>query len=209
MALNAETISMCYHEAAHTICGLYNFMDVYHIYVMSDKYNQGNTLYEVYNPDNIKNKLLAKILLIYEVQTLYAGLVGERIYYKDISGSDDFPMHLRIGCSRDIRDAASIIHRYDLAKPGKQRYLFKKQVQSDTHNILVHYWRDIKLISHALFKFKELKAGKLKFILTNKSVNKDFWRARFKEIKTLYDGKIELDEKYLKEVLLQNSVVII
>lgn len=208
MARDYELIAMSWHEAAHTICGLLNFLKVYHVYVMSDKYEHGNTKYEIYDPINISNKLLAKILIIYEVQTLYAGLVGEKLYYKEICGSDVFPMHLRIGSSNDIQDAAKLIDKHNLANPGKPRFLFKKQIQNDTRNLLINYWDDIKLISHILYKFKELKYDDLKYFLTRKSTNKDFWRTRFKEIKTIYDERVELDEKYLKVVLLQNNIII-
>lgn len=203
-----ELIAMCWHEAAHTICGLYNFMRVYHVSVMSEKYEHGNTLYEVYDPDNIDNKLLAKILLIYEVQTLYAGMVGEKLYYQDICGSDKFPMHLRIGSSDDIQDAAKLIHKYNLAEPGKARFLFKKQVQNDTGDILIEYWEDIKLISHMLYRHKELNEGELKHFLTRYSDKKDFWKSRFKSIKNIYDNMEDLDEKYLKEILVKNSIII-
>lgn len=203
-----ELIAMAWHEAAHTICGLFNFMRVYNVCVMSEKYEHGNTLYEVYDPDNIDNKLLAKILLIYEVQTLYAGLVGEKLYYKEICGSDNFPMHLRIGSSDDIQAAAKLIDKHNLANPGKSRYLFKKQIQNDTANILIEYWDDIKLISHMLYKYKELKEDELKYFLTRRSENNEFWKSRFKSIKTIYNDNCDLDEKYLKEILVQNSIVI-
>jgi len=202
-----ELIAMSWHEAAHTICGLYNFTKIYNVHVMSDKHTNGNTLYEICDPDNIENKLLAKILLIFEVQTLYAGLVGEKLYYKEICGSDNFPMHLRIGSSNDIQDAARIIHKYNLANPGKARFLFKKQVQNDTKNILTEYWDDIRLVAHVLYKNKELEYDELKYFLTRKSINKEFWRDRFKYIKLIYGGN-ELDEKYLKDIILQNSVII-
>jgi hypothetical protein len=204
-----ELIAMSWHEAAHVICGLHNFMRIYDVCVISEKYDHGNTSYEIYNPDNITNKLLAKILLIFEVQTLYAGLVGEKLYYQEICGSDNFPMHLRIGSSDDIRDAAKLISTHKLALPGKARFLFKKQIQNDTHNILINYWEDIKLISHMLYKHKELNEGDLKHFLTRYSDNKDFWRSRFKAIKTIYSNITDLDEKYLKEIIVQNSIIII
>lgn len=207
-AQDYELIAMAWHEAAHTICGLFNFLHVYHVYVMSDKYEHGNTLYEIHDPGNISNKLLAKILLIYEVQTIYAGLVGEKMYYKEICGSEAFPMHLRIGSSNDMQDAAKLIHKYNLAEAGKSRYLFKKQVQKECENILEDYWEDVKLIAHSLYKHKELKYDELKYFLTRRSENKEFWRTRLREIKSIY-GKPEFDEKHLKDVLVQNSIVII
>lgn len=207
-ALEYQAVAMTWHEAAHTICGLYNFMHVYFVCIMSNKHEDGNTLYEIYDTDSINNKMLAKILHIYEVQTLYAGLVGEKIYYKDICGSDKFPMHLRIGSSDDIKTAAKIIAKNNLAEPGRNRFIFKKQIQNDTRNILLHYWSDIKLISHVLYRYKELEEDELKYYLTRKSDNKEFWKDRFKDIKFIYNSDV-LEEKSLKELIVQNSVIIL
>lgn len=204
-----ELIAMAWHEAAHTICGLFNFLHVYHVCVMSDKYEHGNALYEIPDPATINNKLLAKIVLIYEVQTLYAGLVGEKMYYKEICGSEAFPMHLRIGSSDDIQEAAKLIHKYNLANPGKSRYLFKKQVQKECENILQSYWQDVRLIAHSLYKHTELNHDELKYFLTRRSENKEFWKPRLKDIKSMYSTKSDFDEKFLKDILVQNSVVIL
>lgn len=204
-----ELIAASWHEAAHTICGLYNFLYIIKVYVSSDKYEHGNTLYEMYDPSKFKNKLLIKILIIFEIQTLYAGLIGEKMYYKEICGSDKFPMHLRIGSSSDINSASSLINKYNLAESGKDRFLFKKQIQNDTRNILINYWEDVKLIAHFLYRNKELKYDELKYCLTRYSTNKDFWKVRFKEIKRIYDERLEIDEKYLKEILFQNYNLVV
>ena len=203
-----QLTAACWHESAHTICGLHNFMKVYRVHVRSNEEEHGRTHYELYDSEVISNKLLLKILLIYEVQTLYAGLVGERMYYKDICGSDAFPMHLRIGSSDDIKHAALIISKYNLAVPGKNRSLFKKQIQRDVKDILMHYWSDVRLIAHCLYKFKDLNFKDLRFYLTHKSDNQEFWKQRFKDIKTLYANNMKLDEKYLKDVLLCNAVFV-
>jgi hypothetical protein len=203
-----EKIAMCWHEAGHTICGLFNFLKVYHVNVLSSKYIDGNTSYEIHDSDTITNKLLAKILIIYEVQTLYAGLVGEKMYYEDICGSNVFPMTLRIGSSDDIRDAARLIDRYNLADPGKSRFWFKKQVQNDAKKILSNYWDDVQLVAHALYKSTDLDFNELRYLLTRKSVNKDFWRPHLKELKDMYADNTLLDEKYLKDVLMKNNVII-
>ena len=207
MAHDYEVIAMAFHESAHCICALFNFILIHDVHVMSDKHQHGNTAYETHNLNEIESKILSKILLIYEIQTLYAGLVGEKIYYKEICGSDKFPMHLRIGCSNDIQSAAKLIHTYDLASPGKPRLLFKKQIQNDTKNILLNYWSDIRLISHMLYKFKELNLDDIKYFLSYKSNNKEFWKNRLKEIKNIY-SKDDINEKELKDILLQNSVII-
>lgn len=207
-AFEYSAISMAYHEASHVICGLANFMKVSSVYIMSDKHDHGNTFYELYDQDTINDKMLSKVIVIFEVQTLYAGLIGEKIYYKDICGLDKFPMHLRIGSSNDIQEASKIINKYNLANPGKPRNLFKKQIHSDTKSILCTYWDDIKLVSHALYKHKKLDHKDVKYILTRKSYNKEFWKNRFKIIKSIYEEK-DIDEKLVKNIILSNQVVII
>lgn len=197
---------MAYHEASHTICAFHNFMCVDRVYIMSDKVHHGKTLYELLDFTNVKSKVLAKILIIFEVQTYYAGLVGEKIYYKDICGSDKFPMNLRIGSSFDIKSSYNLINKNNLAEPGKSRLLFKKQVQNDTRAILLEYWEDVKLIAHLLYKHKELNFDNLKYYLTRNSVNKKFWKERFKCIKLLLNQNIE--EKDIKEIITNNSVII-
>lgn len=207
-ALDYQRVAMTYHEAAHTICGLHNFMRVYHVCAMSDKHEDGKTLYEIYDTDYVSNRILIKILLLYEVQTLYAGLVGEKIYYKDICGSDKFPMHLRIGSSSDINEASKLISKNNLSEPGPSRFWFKKQLQNDINSLLVTYWDDVKLIAHTLYKHKELNFDELKYFLTRKSINKDFWKSRFKDIACIYSSSI-IEEKSLKDLLVKNSVIIL
>lgn len=209
MAHDYELIAMSYHEASHTICGLFNFIHMYRVYVMSEKYSEGNALYESYDPWQVKDKILSKILCIFEIQTLYAGLVGEKIYYKEICGSDHFPMHLRIGSSTDMRQASKLINKQKLTPAGKNRVIFKRQIQNDVKNLLSDHWQDVKLIAHVLYKYKELNADEIKFFLTRKSCNKEFWKTRLKEIALIYNNKQNIEETRLKEVLLQNSVVIL
>lgn len=200
---------MCWHEASHTICGLLNFIKVIKVYIKSDKFDQGNTVYESYEPHLCEDKILSKIVLIFEIQTLYAGLIGEKIYYKEICGSDTFPMNLRIGSSGDINTASSLIEKYNLALAGNPRFLLKKQIQNDTKNILLEYWEDVRLISHLLYKYKELNHSELKRFLTKKSTNKELWRKKFRDISIIYNDKKNIEEGQIKEILLKNSVVII
>lgn len=201
-------IAMCYHEASHSICALLNYINVESIYVMSEKNDHGKTSYEAYDPAKIESKYLAKILIMNEVQTIYAGTIGERIYYKEICGSDNFPMHLREGSSEDVSDAAALIHKNNLAEPGKLRFLFKKQLQLSAQNLLLQYWSDVRLLSHALYRHIELNGQELRQLLSRKSENKDFWRTRFKELKTIYAESKEIDERELKDILLHNKIVI-
>src|SRR5258708_18432696 len=128
-----ETIACVWHESAHTICGLFNYIKITSVSINANinENNEGTTDYLLFNTCNITDKVLLKIILIQELQTLYGGLMGERIYYKDICGSDKFPMHLRIGSSIDIAFAADLIRKNNLSNPGKHTYLLKKQIQYD------------------------------------------------------------------------------
>ena len=208
METDYELIAMTYHEASHAICALFNYMKIYQVYVMCSKYDDGHALYEIYDSQTIESKILSKILLIFEIQTLYAGVVGEKIYYKNICGSDAFPINLRIGSSDDISTAAQIISKNNLAEAGKPRLIFKKEIQNDTKKILLEYWDDVRLIAHMLYKQKELSFEDIKFCLTKKSKNSDFWKYRFKAIKSIYDKK-HLSEANLKNIILENSIIVI
>lgn len=207
-AFEYSAISMAYHEASHAVCGLHNFIQVKAVHIMTEKQDSGNTVYETIDPDTVEDQLLVKISILYEVQMLYAGLVGEKIYYKDICGSDKFPMHLRIGSSDDITAAGKLISKYNLANSGKSRSLLKKQVQSDVSKVLKNYWDDVKLVSHALYKNKKLDHKELKFILTKKSNNKEFWKSRFKMITALYAPK-NVDDRLFRGIYLSNQIIII
>lgn len=201
-------ISVAYHEASHTICALHNFCLVKRTFIRL-KECVGNTIYETYDVENTDNKFLIKILNILDVQVLYAGLLGEKIYYKDICGSDKFPMNLRIGSWHDIKTASKTIIKYNLASPGKSRFLFKKQIQNDTRQILTQYWDDVKLIAHLLYKHKELNLNNLKYYLTRNSINKKFWKEKFKQINIILNDSNKIDDKTLKEIILNNAIFII
>lgn len=201
MGQDYAKIAMCWHEASHTICGLINYINILQVYIISHKYDHGKTSYEMYDCSEIKDKNLARTILLHEIQTLYAGLIGEKLYYKEICGSDNFPMHLRIGSSNDIRDAAKLIAKYKLSEPGASRYQFKKQIQNDVKKIIEDYWSDIKLISHILYRYDELNHDELKYFLTRRSVNKEFWTIKFKDIKKIYKEEKEFEENILKKLL--------
>ncbi len=204
---NYFRIAITYHEASHAICGLFNFLRMYHIYVMRKE--EGNALYETYDLDLIEDELLVKIIAIYEVQTLYAGLIGEQIYYKEICGSDKFPMHLKSGSSSDMQKASKLIKKYNLALPGKARSIFRSQIKNDANVLLQEYWEDIKLLAHALYQYQEMKLEDIKYVLTRRSDNKEFWKNRFKEINHIYSERKNLKESEIKDILLQNSVIIL
>lgn len=193
-----QLIATSWHEASHTICALFNFIRVEHVCVdPSDKEELGTMQYEMFDA-RVKNKQLAKLLIICEVQLLYAGLVGERLYYQEICGSEKFPMHLRIGSSNDIQAAAELISRHNLSPSGKERFAFKRKVQKDVEKVLINQWDDLRILAHSLYRSKQLSYQELKSLLTRKSTSKNFWQARFKHIEFLSKEDTAIEEKYLK-----------
>ena len=92
-----DLIAMCFHESGHVVSGLYNYIYVFNAKVMTPKSMDGNTEYYFYESDEVENEELKKIILVFELQSLYGGLIAEKMYYKDICGSSKFPMHLSIG----------------------------------------------------------------------------------------------------------------
>lgn len=183
-----ELIAQSYHESGHTVCALISYMKVFSVAVMNDRDNgDGKTEYAFTDPAALTDKRLIEVQLYFELETAYAGLLAEKIYYKDICGSEQFPLHLKKGSSGDIADAHNLIKKYKLASPGIARTQFKKKIQKDTHILLLENWSDIKLVAHFLHKRKKLQFDDLKFILTRKSENKESWKERFRVIKMLND----------------------
>lgn len=201
-----EQIAMSFHEAGHTIVSLHNYMLVYNVNIMTPKNMIGNTDYYIYFDSDSKDEELIKILAILELQSTYAGLVAEKMYYKDICGSDKFPMHLRIGSSTDIEMASKIITKNKLVKSGRPTYLFKKQVQQDVEQLLIDHWDGVRSVAHSLYKKKKLTHDELKYLLTRKTEHKDFWKNKFKQIKFIHNEKIIPLECDVKDILLENAI---
>ena len=190
-----ELIAQAHHEAGHTICALYNLMKITSVVVMNNRENgDGKTEYLFTDPDLLLNENIIQLQLEFELQVSYAGLLAEKIYYKDICGSDKFPMHLKKGSSGDIKEASNLINKYKIAPAGNARTQLKKQVQKDTNLILQEHWSDVKLVAHSLYRKKRLNFDDLKFILTRKSEFSDFWKERFKHIKSINDKNISEDD---------------
>lgn len=195
-------IAMAYHEAGHTIVALYNYLLVHSVSVMSVKREEGDTIFYIYS-DRIDDKQLSKILLHMEVQVLYAGLIAEKKYYKDICGSSKFPMHLKIGSYLDTSLASSIIRKNKLANPGKETTLLKKRMQANAEAIIIEHWDSVKLIAHSLYKKKRLNFHQLKSLLTRKSNNNIFWKEKFKNIIFIHNKKFPTEES-VKAILNKN-----
>lgn len=201
-----ELIAMSYHEAGHVVCALLNYLCVVNTNVMTPKRREGNTEFYIYGNDEVEDEELRKMLLIFELQAVYAGLISEKMYYKDICGSSKFPMHLRIGSSYDNASASKIIRNNNLAEPGKKTFLFKKQVQYDVERLLSEHWNAVKVIAHYLYKKKRLTFDELKFVLTRRTENKDFWKERFKKIKFIHNEKNPSAEVIVKDLVLEDTI---
>lgn len=201
-----ELIAMAYHESGHAICALGNFLYVSSVSVMTPKNNMGYTNWYIYDVDSIKDEELRKVLFISEVQALYAGLIAEKMYYKDICGSDEFPMHLRAGSSEDTLMASSIIRKASLAKSGRQTHLFKKQMKYDVEQFLKEHWDAVKIIAHALYRKTRLSHDELKYLLTRKTEHRDFWKDKFKKLKIVHNDKVAPPEETVKDILLENAI---
>lgn len=199
-----ELIALTYHEAGHCLFGLLNHIKITIVAVNSETNSSedlGYTQYEIAELEHRDAGVLNRLLMA-EIGINYAGLAAECIYYKDICGSDKLPMMLKGGCSEDIKTAASLIKKFELAAPGKKRYAFKQKMLRDCKFLLEEHWEAVKLIAHSLYKHKKLTFSDLKNILTKKSSDREFWKTRFKEINLLFDFPTQLDAKTIRSILI-------
>ena len=201
-AFDYERIAMAQHEASHAVCALYNFLQVYDVRVMTPNHSEGNADFYIYSSDNEE---ISNIFNIFELQAIYAGLIGEKIYYKDISGSSKFPMHLRIGSSVDIALASKLIRKNNLATPGKNTMSLKKRLHKEVEEILIEHWDAVKAVAHALYKKNRLSFKDLKFILTRRTNHQEFWKDRFNKINLLYKKPL-YDIEVLK-IISKNTII--
>lgn len=195
VALTHDYISTSHHEAGHTVYALLHFMEIYSVLVFQNKKNkrvEGWTHY--YSPefDKIEDAELKLERINAEVGLSYAGLVAEKRQYKLHSGSDKFLSCLDGSC-KDRKEAAELIRKNDLAPAGRQRTNYKKRMIRKVERELQEHWEAVTLVAHALFRKKRLNYSNLKSLLTTKTENKEFWRARFKAISRYYDNEDEFD----------------
>lgn len=205
-SLDYLMIAAAHHESAHTLIYLYNLIKVFNVSISSDremiKFTGGLAEYLlILDYDCIEDIDLRNKLLTSELMGLYSGLLGEKAYYHDICGSQRFPTHLSAGASGDIMEASNLIRKYDLASPGKNTTILKKQIEKKVKSVLLEYWADVKIIAHALYKYKSLSFEDLKNLLCKKNKNKVFWKTRFKDIDILHHDTIQLSEKDIKKKL--------
>lgn len=201
LSQNHSMISTCYHEAGHAVCGLLMFMKIPSVSVEKARRISGETNYEIMNDENINDLDLLHFFNISEININYAGMVAEKILYKDITGSKVFPKVLKEGSELDISRAAEIIKKINLAPPGEKRYQYKKKIMRNLDNLLLSHWDTIKLVSHALFERKKLSHDDLKDLLTKKNIHKEFWKKQFKYIKMFVDQNKSLDSRDIKVIL--------
>ena len=191
-----ETLSTAYHECGHAVYGLLHFMMVEGIVLFEDKKTKrifGYTDYSSKILSSIESEELLNDRLHAEIGVLYAGLVVDKIFFKQISGSDKYPMFLKEGASNDISVASGLFIKYNLMMPGKERYRHKQKIIKNVKHDLLLYWDDVMLLSHAVFKKKKLNYSEIYNILCVKSNNKKFWKEQYKKINKLYNSSKEDD----------------
>lgn len=192
-------IATSYHESAHAIVGLANLLMVNKVVVVDSQ--EGDTNYFIYHADEAEDENLKKILVMSEIKTIYAGLVGEKMYYKDICGSGKFPMHLKNGSSIDTKIASKLIRKYELANAGKSTFKLKQDIRQEVEEFLVNHWEAVKIVAHALYRKKKLSFMELKYLLTRIPEDKNFWKDKFKTIKIIYDEKNDLSTKVVRNLI--------
>jgi hypothetical protein len=195
-----ERIFMCYHESSHILISIINFFKVFSANVMTENDKEGSTNFYNYIYEDFDDLELRNHLINCEIQILFAGLIGEKIHYKDICGSEKFSLYLRLGSSSDLKTISNLIKKYNLAIAGKNRKKFKNNLISETNILLETYWKDVKLLSHALYRRRKLNYSEIKYILTKQSENKIFWSERYDKISILNDGRRRFSEESIREI---------
>lgn len=203
-----ERVDAAYHESGHTIYGLLKLMKIVSVSITHNVKKQGGeglTIYEnVFDFDEVKDcdPELLDYCVQSEIGLSYAGLCAERILYKNIADSDICYRFLKDGASEDTESASELIVKYNLAPAGKKRYKLKQKMINETADVLVKYWDDVVIVSHALFKRKRLYYSDLKSLLIKSSPNKSFWREQFRSIDFIGNNRGVLDIKKLKSIVL-------
>ena len=200
-----ELISCAYHESSHTVYSLLHMMRVSSVVVFENKKAQriqGITYYEYpCDFDGIQDPELLNLLVRADIGMSYAGLLGEKVLFRSISGSKQIPMFICDGSRDDNKGAGQIIKKYNLAPPGKKRAAFKLKLMREVRNELHQHWEAITLVAHALFQHRKLTYQDLQELLTKKCSNKKFWQEQFEKINNFYDNSKIFDENQLKILL--------
>lgn len=201
MSQNHAYISTCYHEAGHAVCGLLRFMKVPDVSVFKNRRISGETNYEQMTDEQSADPNYKNFQIKSDIFINYAGLMAEKIFYQDVTGSRIFPKVLKEGVWADIEAIAKIIKTNDLAPAGRKRTLFKKKMQREVRTLLEQHWDVVKIVAHALFEKKRLTHNELKKIICRKTSNKKFWKKQFAYINEFVDKSKALDNKDLKIII--------
>mgnify|MGYP003334228264 FL=1 len=201
MSHQYEMIALIYHESGHAITALLNNIQLSSVIVKPTNLS-GITHYSLAEY-NVEDENLHKKILLSEISVFCGGLAAEKIYYKNITGSDIFPQVLKQGSWYDTSIISDIIKRNNLAPPGKSRKDFKNKIFKDTQDELDKYWDDVQIIAHALYKRKKLNFKDVKKILINKSKNKDFWKEKLKNIDLIFKSNSLLSSKDFKTFIVK------
>lgn len=202
IAKTHELISTSHHESSHTIYALLHLMKVNSVSIFEDKKLKrihGATYYNsIKELDKVEDKELLTTLLRADIGMSYAGLAGEKILYQQTSGSLQTPLFISNGSYEDNKSARSLIKKYDLAPAGQKRANFKQKLIREVRKELHTHWKEVVLVSHALFQRRRLTDVDLFLILTKKTDNKQFWKEQFKQIQFLHtdDNLSEIDIKH-------------
>lgn len=206
LATEFKVITTAWHESGHAIAVLLNYGYVHNaLLCVSNKIDNNSDLGVVIydgaadineiDDSDLKNRLLMADITVYQ-----AGLAAEKIFYKDIYGTDQLPYVIKEGSNSDFSFVSDIIKKYNLAPPGKKRYAFKKKCFRQTQKLLSKNWDDVKLVAHALIQKRKIYFFDLKELLIKKSHNKKFWKEQFKIIETLASG-IDLTDSQIKKLM--------
>jgi hypothetical protein len=196
LSRNDSMIFTCYHEAGHIIVGSLMFFNITYVIIKTSM--EGDTNYETIDNNIIDNCELLYYHNIANINMYYAGIISERILYKDITGSNILPRSLERYANYDMKNVSSFLMNKKLVKPGTSTYIFKKKIVNLLNKLMLKYWSDVKLIAHALYNNRKLYHYDIRNILTKKSVNKKFWKQQFKYINSYLYKKKKLNLNDIK-----------
>jgi len=188
-----ELIAMCYHEAGHAVIGIFNSLKVAEVKIIDDNKDlEGWTYWD--NPidldsENVEDNNLLNLIVCNELETLVAGITAERIYYKDICGSEKLPRILKAGSSQDISEVSKCIKKYELALSGPPRTVLKNKITDITKKTLLDHWDAVKAVAHELYRKRNLNFEEIKIILTKKTKTNSLWKEKYKLINIIFDDK--------------------
>lgn len=198
MSHQIENMQVAYHEAGHTVIGLLTFMKISNVSVVEDVKISGETDYDQMTSEQCQDPVFSAFQIKADLFLLYAGLMAEKIFYQDMTGSKKFPAIFKKGIESDIGAIAKIISSNNLAPPGPKRFLFKKKIMKEVRQLLEQHWEVVKIVAHALFERKKLAYDDLRKIICRKTSNKKFWKKQFNYINEFFDKNKKLNSRDLK-----------